>query len=140
MHFPSEISTVTGDFTLLTIQFLSHGGSSLPAVGTDNQTWFPLLCRMPVVVHFLPVCRLHDVSLHQVLKLSHLCLQCCMVGWGFIASGGGQVIWLWVPSVHQLEWGHASGTVCSSPVRKQGQKQLFPVLLLLSIRPQQLEQ
>ena len=35
---PSVISTVTDDFMLLTIQFPSHRGSSLLAVGTDNHT------------------------------------------------------------------------------------------------------
>ena len=62
---PSEISTVTGDFTLLTVQFPSHRGSSLPAVGTDIHTRSPALnhpLQNAVIVFFLPVCRLCNVG------------------------------------------------------------------------------
>ena len=38
VHFPSEISTLTGHFVAMIFQSPSHFGSSFPVVGFDNQT------------------------------------------------------------------------------------------------------
>ena len=132
---PSEIFTVNGDFALLTVQFPSHRGSNLPAVGTDNSTR-PLSACVQTPQCEPPPGPVAQLSLPAVLPgrmwLHTLWLHTLWRGSRYLAG---------VPSIHQLEWGHASGGVCSSPVCIQGQWQvLFPVLLLLNICSQQLEQ